>query len=176
VSAGARTRRLLGSGFGAGLLPIAPGTWGSLVVLVLMAALHGMQGWWPGVLSGSIGLTWRAAALLWAALFALLWIVGVSLGNRAAADWGEEDPGAFVLDEFVGQGIALFPLLPVLPGPLPPLLALAAFLLFRIFDVLKPPPCRRLEALPGGLGIMADDLMAGVYAAVGVAALRAAGL
>jgi phosphatidylglycerophosphatase A len=100
----------------------------------------------------------------------------VRIGDRAAGDWDGEDPGAFVLDEVVGQGIALFPLLALLPGPLPLLPTLAAFVLFRIFDVLKPPPCRRLEELPGGLGIMADDLMAGVYAAVCVAALRAAGL
>jgi phosphatidylglycerophosphatase A len=91
-------------------------------------------------------------------------------------DWGEEDPGAFVLDEVVGQGLALLPLLTALPAPLPPLPLAAGFLLFRVLDVIKPPPCRRLESLPGGLGIMADDLMAGAYAAVGVAALRAAGL
>lgn len=176
MSAGARTRRLLGSGFGSGLLPVAPGTWGSLVVLVLMATLHGVAGWWGGLLPAEAEPGSRLVPLAWALAVAATWIVGVRIGHRAAADWGEEDPGAFVLDEFVGQGIALFPLLPVLPGPLPPRLALAAFLLFRIFDVLKPPPCRRLEALPGGLGIMADDLMAGVYAAVGVAVLRAAGL
>ena len=171
---GARTRRLLGCGLGAGLLPVAPGTWGSLLTLAVMAALHGVAGWWDGLLP--VAMTWRAAALAWSLAIAGLWIVGVRIGHRAAEDWGEEDPGAFVLDEVVGQGLALFPVLPLLHAPLPPLLLGAAFFLFRIFDVVKPPPCRRLEALPGGLGIMADDLMAGAYAAVGVAVLRAAGL
>jgi phosphatidylglycerophosphatase A len=174
VSSGARTRRLLGSSFGAGLLPVAPGTWGSLVPLVLAGALVGVEGWWDGLLP--VSMTGRAAALAWVLALAALAVLGVRVGHRAAEDWGEEDPGAFVLDEVVGQGIALLPVLVVLPAPLPKLPVAAAFLLFRMLDVIKPPPCRRLEALPGGLGIMADDLMAGAYAAVGVAVLRAAGL
>lgn len=174
---GAALRRLLGCGFGAGRMPIAPGTWGSAVTIVVMAALHGVQGWFPGLLPDSVTASdSRTAPLAWAFAFAVIYMLGVRIGHRASADWGEEDPGAFVLDEVVGQGIALFPLLGLLPGPLPALPTVAAFFLFRIFDVIKPPPCRRLEALPGGLGIMADDLMAGAYAAVCVAALRAAGL
>jgi len=169
-----RTRRLLGSALGAGLLPIAPGTWGSAVTVVVMAALHGVAGLWGGLLP--VATTWRVAVLLWAGVLLVIALLGLRIGDRAAEDWGEEDPGAFVLDEVVGQGLALLPLLFVLPRPLPPLPLAAGFLLFRVLDVIKPPPCRRLEGLPGGLGIMADDLMAGVYAAVGVVALRAAGL
>ncbi|HZL99172.1 MAG TPA: phosphatidylglycerophosphatase A [Planctomycetota bacterium] len=173
--AGARTRRLLGSCLGAGLLPIAPGTWGSAVPIAAMAALHGVEGWWGGLLPASItDSPARTAPLAWAFAFALVYVLGARLGDSAASDWDGEDPGAFVLDEVVGQGIALFPLLPLLPGPLPALPLVAAFVLFRILDVLKPPPCRRLEALPGGLGIMADDLFAGAYAALGVAALHGA--
>jgi phosphatidylglycerophosphatase A len=171
---GSRTRRLLGSALGAGLLPIAPGTWGSAVTVVVMAALHGVAGLWGGLLP--VATTWRVGVLVWAGVLLVIALVGIRIGDRAAEDWGEEDPGAFVLDEVVGQGLTLLPLLSVLPGPLPPLPLAAGFLLFRALDVIKPPPCRRLEGLPGGLGIMADDLMAGVYAAVGVVALRAAGL
>jgi len=177
VNGGARARRLLGSALGAGLLPVAPGTWGSAVTIVAMAGLHGVAGWWGGLLpAADSGPASRAAPLLWALAFAAIAVAGVRLGDRASSDWGEEDPGAFVLDEVVGQGIALLPLLPLLPGPLPALPTAAAFVLFRILDVIKPPPCRRLEGLPGGLGIMADDVMAGAYAAACVAALRAAGL
>jgi phosphatidylglycerophosphatase A len=139
-----------------------------------MAALHGIAGGWGGLLP--VATTWRVTVLVWAAVLFAIAVLGLRIGDRAAEDWGEEDPGAFVLDEVVGQGIALLPVLSVLPGPLPPLPVAAAFVLFRVLDVIKPPPCRRLEGLPGGLGIMADDLMAGVYAAVGVVALRAAGL
>jgi len=171
---GSRTRRLLGSALGAGRLPIAPGTWGSAVTLIAMAALHGVAGWWGGLLP--VATTWRVAALAWAAALFAIAVLGLRIGDRAAEDWGEEDPGAFVLDEVVGQGLALLPLLYALPAPLPPLPLAAGFLLFRVLDVIKPAPCRRLEGLPGGLGIMADDLMAGAYAAVGVAALRVAGL
>jgi phosphatidylglycerophosphatase A len=67
-----------------------------------------------------------------------------------------------VLDEVAGQWLALLPLWPGVPSA-PGLLG--AFALFRLFDILKPWPCRALEALPGGVGIMADDLMAGAYAA-----------
>ena len=156
-SGGAALRRLLGSGLGAGLLPGAPGTWGSLATLLVAAALLGVRGAglaWDGVLAGSavgVGLAALGATLL-----------GVLVGQRAEADFGRKDPGAFVLDEVAGQLLALLPLLPGVPSAL----GLAgAFLLFRLFDILKPWPCRALEALPGGVGIMADDLMAGAYAA-----------
>jgi phosphatidylglycerophosphatase A len=142
-----------------------------------MAALHGVAGWWGGLLPASVTLSRTPTmALAWACALTFLYIVGVRVGHRAASDWDGEDPGAFVLDEVVGQGIALVPLFPLLPGPLPLLPMVAAFLLFRIFDVIKPPPCRQFEDLPGGLGIMADDVMAGVYAAICVAGLRWAGL
>ena len=64
-------------------------------------------------------------------------------------------------------------MLVLLPGPLPPVGFAVAFIAFRLFDVLKPPPCRRLEGLPGGLGIMADDVAAGLYATIVVAAVVA---
>jgi phosphatidylglycerophosphatase A len=152
--AGAAWRRLLGSALGAGFLPVAPGTWGSLATVLAAAALLGVRGAWTGALAGSV------LGVLVCALGVTL--LGTLVGQRAEADFGRHDPGAFVLDEVAGQLVAL---LPLLPGPFPPAGLLGAFLLFRLFDVLKPWPCRALEALPGGVGIMADDLMAGVYAA-----------
>ena len=104
------------------------------------------------------------------ASLALLFGLGCWVGNHAVTDFGRKDPGAFVLDEVVGQGL---PLLPLLPGPLDPLGLVAAFVLFRVFDIAKPPPCRRLERLPGGLGIMADDVAAGGFAVLGVLILGA---
>ncbi len=114
----------------------------------------------------------EAARLAVAGVAAVLLALGIAVGNHAAHDWGREDPGSFVLDEVVGQMLAL---LPVLPGPLSWPRALLAFVLFRIFDVLKPPPCRRLESLPGGLGIMADDVAAGAFAAAVMCGLAAVG-
>lgn len=150
-------RRLLGAALGAGFLPGAPGTWGSLATLLAAAALLGVQGAglaWDGLLAGTPG------GLALVALAVTL--LGVLVGQSAAADFGRKDPGAFVLDEVAGQLIALLPLLPGVPSAWG---LVAAFALFRLFDIWKPWPCRALEALPGGVGIMADDLLAGAYAA-----------
>ncbi|MHC5211126.1 MAG: phosphatidylglycerophosphatase A family protein [Planctomycetota bacterium] len=150
-------RRLIGTALGAGWLPRAPGTWGSAATLLVTAALIGVHGAglsWDGLLAGSAAGVGIAAAVATG--------LGVLVGQYAEADFGRKDPGAFVLDEVAGQLVALLPLLPGVPSALG---LLGAFLLFRLFDILKPWPCRALEALPGGVGIMADDLMAGAYAA-----------
>jgi len=161
-------RRWLGAGCGLGYLPVAPGTWGSLGCALLAAALLGVEGlgldasWLGGGLLGSAAprpLLPVLAGVL--AFLGLVLVVGVWVGHRALVDWGLHDPGHFVLDEVVGQGLAL---LPLLPGPLDGARLLLAFVAFRVFDVWKPTPCRQLERLPGGTGIMADDLMAGLYA------------
>jgi phosphatidylglycerophosphatase A len=190
VSAPSAARRFLSTGCGVGWLPVAPGTWASAATVLLFALLFGVRGAWGPLLalpaSGadlspdvagtgpasavpSPADAWRVIGILLAAL-ALLFAAGVWLGNRAPADFGASDPGAFVLDEVVGQGLAL---LPLLPGAMSPWGALASFALFRVFDIRKPPPCARLEKLHGGLGIMADDVMAGLYAAAVVALLPA---
>jgi phosphatidylglycerophosphatase A len=123
--------------------------------VLVAAALLGVEGWFPGLVPAP-------GALLVAAVLLGLTVLGVWVGNRAALDWnGVHDPGGFVLDEVVGQ---LIPLMALLPGPISPLGLALAFGLFRLFDISKPPPCRRLEALPGGVGIMADDVAAGLYA------------
>ncbi len=136
----------IATGLGVGFVPWAPGTFGGLWGLVLVA---GMQGGIGGQsLSGwSWGLTSLAVILL-----------GVPICAAAANGLGRKDPGCVVYDE-----IAAFPI--VFAGvALTPLTGLLGFALFRLFDIAKPWPCRRLERLPGGWGIMADDLMAGVYA------------
>ncbi|MDA8389877.1 MAG: phosphatidylglycerophosphatase A [Gammaproteobacteria bacterium] len=123
---------------GAGLSPFAPGTMGSLAALVL---------WWPLLGTSAYSWVWAAAA-----------IAGVPLCGRAARALGRPDPPAVVWDEVVGMGVTLWGI------PASPLWVAAGFGLFRLFDIAKPPPLRILERLPGGFGIMADDVGAGVYA------------
>jgi len=131
----------LATGLGIGYAPIAPGTFGSLPALAIAWALDRAAGGF-GVAAG-------------AALFAL---VGTWAADRAAAHLGASDPGPVVVDEIAGQLVTLMFV------PIAPRVLIAAFLLFRALDVIKPWPANRLEALPGGSGIMADDLMAGLYA------------
>lgn len=143
----------MGAALGFGLIRPAPGTWGSVGgVLVYLAAF----GWGAARVEPSVAVP----VLLGASL--VLMLVGTWLGDFANLDWGRKDPSGFVLDEVVGQWLALAPLA---GRPFDPLEVLVAFVTFRIFDILKPPPCRWLEDRKGGLGIMADDVAAGVYAA-----------
>jgi phosphatidylglycerophosphatase A len=124
-----------------GFFPIAPGTAGSLAALPLFAFLR-----WIGVPAVEL------------AAIPIVFVAGVSAANGAEAALGRKDPGPVVIDEVLGMLIT-YALLPVsLYG------VAAGFLLFRFYDVVKPYPAGRLEKLPGGLGIMADDAMAGVYA------------
>ncbi len=162
---GASARRFLGSLGGLGRLP-APGTFASAATVVALLLACGARGGAGAGLAPGAQLQAAAGAALAVSL------LGVALGGRAAADWGLHDPGAFVLDEVAGQLVAL---LPLLPGPLPPLGAALAFATFRALDIAKPWPIARLERLPGGVGIMADDLAAGALAAAVVAAAGAAG-
>jgi len=125
-----------------GCSPVAPGTCGTL----------------GGVLIAFL-LAPTAAFLPWVLLTcAVLYVLGRSLGRWAEAHAGEEDPGFFVLDEVIGYLITLA----WVRGP--SLFAIAvAFCLFRFFDVLKPPPARRMEAIGGGDGILLDDVVAGLW-------------
>lgn len=132
----------LASGFGIGLLARAPGTFGAIWGLPLAWAYFQLPGFWP----------WVAAAVML--------LLGVPVCDRAARDLAMKDPGPVVWDEF-----ATVPLVFVLV-PLSGLwIALAGFGLHRVFDITKPWPCHRLERLPGGWGIMADDIAAALYAA-----------
>jgi phosphatidylglycerophosphatase A len=135
-----RIAMVLATGFGAGYGPIAPGTWGSLPALALAWALARTGTPWAVPCAGLV----FAAAGFWAA-------------GRAASILGATDPGQVVIDEIAGQLVTLS-FLPATAAVLA-----AGFVLFRVLDVWKPWPARRLEDLPGGAGIMADDLAVGVY-------------
>jgi phosphatidylglycerophosphatase A len=135
--------RVLATFFGIGLVPVLPGTAASAAATLLdMGLFRGLSG--P----------------LYGLLVAGLFFIGVAVSGAYAAELGRRDPGRIVIDEVCGQLVALA-FLP--PGWLP---AGVAFALFRFFDIIKPGPIRRLERLPGGWGIMADDVGAGLAAAV----------
>ena len=129
----------LGTVGGAGFFPIAPGTVGSAVgIVVYLATRH----WaWPAQLALLVAIT----------------IIGIWAADVTAKALNREDPGPVVIDEVAGQLVTLFMTGAGLYG------AIIGFFIFRIFDIIKPWPARQLEDLPGGVGIMADDLMAGVY-------------
>jgi phosphatidylglycerophosphatase A len=127
---------------GTGYAPVAPATAASLAVALV---------WW---LVAPVPLWLQACFLAGTA------VLGVPIAARIARERGEDDPRCVVIDEVAGM---LVTYLGVATGPAG---WLAGFLWFRVFDIVKPFPVRRLERLPGGLGIMADDLLAGVYAAV----------
>jgi phosphatidylglycerophosphatase A len=131
-----------------GYFPIAPGTAGSLVGLVLFVALRAAGG--PVVEATGLGI---------------LCVAGVWASTAAERHFGREDPGPVVIDEIVGMLVTLVFVPVSIVG------ALAGFVAFRILDVVKPWPANRLEHLGGGLGIVADDVMAGVYAHVVVRVL-----
>lgn len=131
---------IIATGLGSGFSPIAPGTAGSAVGLLLF---------WP---LQRLPLYAQVAAVV------IVFAVGVVAATRVARGLGLEDPGLVVVDEVVGMWISLLML------PFTPATAIAGFVLFRIMDVLKPYPARQFESLPGGWGIMCDDVMAGIYA------------
>lgn len=143
-----------------GRMPFAPGTWGSAAGLAL-AVLTGCT---------AVAVADRIAAgsdairmLVEAALAAAFCLAGIPLCSQAAEVLGRgKDPGAVVYDEFAAMPLTL---LVVPPAARTPLALAAGFVLFRIFDIWKPFPCRLLERLPAGLGIMADDWAAAAWAA-----------
>ena len=96
---------------------------------------------------------------------AVIIVLGVWAAFRTEEILGRKDPGIVVADEVAGQMIALLPLPFLADGPWL-VWVIVSFNLFRLFDIFKPYPARRFEALPGGFGIMADDLVAGIYGAI----------
>jgi len=176
-------RRLLGTALGLGYLPKAPGTWASLATVLAFGGLLGVEGWGPGLwprLDGAFSEVGGVGGLVLALGVAVVikTVVGVWIGGWAEADHGRKDPGSFVLDEVVGQAIPILGLLVLSQpegatdlAPLPPLGLAVAFVAFRVFDILKPPPVRQVERLPAGVGIMADDVVAGLYALLIVVAV-----
>jgi phosphatidylglycerophosphatase A len=124
---------------GAGFFPVAPGTVGSAAgVVIYMLTRH-----WAPVAQGSL-------------LLAII-VIGIWAGDVTAKALNREDPGPVVIDEVAGQLVTLFLTGVGWTG------AIAGFFIFRVLDIIKPPPARQLEGLHGGLGIMADDLAAGAY-------------
>lgn len=152
MSARLKFAYLLATWFGCGRSRVAPGTLGSAAALAIGIALHEY-----------CGVPWWGFAVLAAALAApATWAAGA-----AARASKVKDPGFVVVDEVLGQWIALAGAAAYNWKSY-----LAAFALFRLFDIWKPAPVRQLERLPGGVGINADDAMAGIYAAL---VLRLAG-
>ncbi|UWQ89616.1 phosphatidylglycerophosphatase A [Aliisedimentitalea scapharcae] len=150
---------MIGTVCGVGHIRPAPGTWGSAVALPLAWALHTLGGF-PLLLMGTA--------------FAL--IVGIWATREYTSHGGDHDPSEIVIDEVAGQFTALLPLsyaawahdIPVLamwPG------WIAAFVLFRLFDITKPGPIGTADRRGDALGVMLDDIIAGVFAAIGVMAL-----
>ena len=154
---------------GVGFIPLAPGTWGSAfgVCLYLLVRAFGFRPTGERVLIGDTN-----AALLTS--FLLLVIIVISLAGtwaatRTEAILGRKDPGIVVVDEVAGQLITFL----FIPWNSPAWMLVAGFVLFRVFDIWKPYPVRRLESLESGLGIMADDVLAGIYAATLMSLLTA---
>jgi phosphatidylglycerophosphatase A len=124
---------------GVGYAPLAPGTFGSAAGLLV---------WW----------LLPASPLVQGIAIVAIFVVGSWSGSVAERHFGRTDPGQVVIDEVMGMLITLF------LNPVGWIGALAGFLLFRVFDVIKPYPANRLEQLHGGIGVMADDGMAAIYA------------
>ena len=159
---------------GLGNLPKAPGTWGALggvliyfltqkyfpldVVPKSMPPSFGSQAWWAVMTALPISVVIAA--------------VGVWASSRAASFCQKRDPPFVVVDEVSGQHLTYLLAL----APLNWKYLLLGFILFRLFDIWKPFPARHAESLPGGWGIMTDDWVAGIYAAIGLWIARAAGL
>jgi phosphatidylglycerophosphatase A len=133
---------ILSSCFGAGMIPVVPGTFATLAGVPLAIALAHL-----GPLAGAYVLFFFVLLAMWAS-------------ERSAGALEKEDPAEVVIDEVAGLLLTLF-LLPATGFNL-----CLAFILFRLFDILKPYPIRRLEKVGGGAGIVLDDLLAGIYANV----------
>ena len=129
-----------------GMIPGAPGTYASLATTIAYFAVF--------------QISHRIHLELFISSLCLISALGALAATDVARDRGIEDPSIVVIDEVAGQLLTFF-LIPVTP-----LFLTAGFVLFRIMDIVKPFPIRKLEHLPGGIGIMADDLLAGIYANV----------
>jgi phosphatidylglycerophosphatase A len=132
---------LIATFFGIGKIPGAPGTWASLAAAPLF---------WFFIIDKPL---WQFGLIL-----IVIYFVGVYTSGKYEKQIGQKDPSEAVIDEVLGMGVAMFNI----PHQWP--YVVMAFILFRIFDIWKPHPIRRLEQLPAGWGIMTDDLLAGVYA------------
>ncbi|HEV8591925.1 MAG TPA: phosphatidylglycerophosphatase A [Pyrinomonadaceae bacterium] len=159
--------------FGVGYLPLAPGTWGSMVGVVIYLGV----GWIDGIWDRHWSVIHRfdaaqASAISWAVfgiLLILFCLVGIWAAGRSTELFGNTDPSQAVVDEVIGQFIVFL----FVPFGIGWPLVLAGFLLFRLFDIWKPYPIDSLQNLPAGIGICADDILAGVYSGVCLAIIYA---
>lgn len=137
---------IISTGFGSGFSPIAPGTAGALLATLLWLVAHDVLSYWM-----VIGLTIGAIIVFT--------VAGIWSANRMEKYWGK-DPSKVVVDEMVGVWIALLAVPDTVAWPW---YALGAFVLFRLLDIFKPLGIRRMERFKGGVGVMMDDILAGVY-------------
>jgi len=147
--------RFIATGAYTGYAPVAPGTFGTLPGVLLAPAFAYLSGIGAGAYGAALAVA--IAVAVWAA-------------GSFATDQGIKDPQTVVVDEVVGYlvGVALL--------PAEPSILVAGFFAFRLFDIVKPPPARQAEALPGGVGIVADDLIAGLFTNVLLRVARSFGL
>ncbi len=143
--------KIIATGFGSGYSPIAPGTAGALVGCLILWVLQLSL---PSYFSGG----WEQTAGLFS-LILLFFFWGVKSANVLEREWGH-DPSKIVVDEVIGVWIAM------LGVPFSLLNLAVAFVLFRLFDIWKPLGIRQMERLPGGWGVMMDDVLAGVYSCI----------
>ncbi len=137
-----------------GFLPFAPGTWGSLLPVAVFIALGCLP-------FGSASIVMAALILMTITASA----VCVAFTSSEEARAGKTDPGYIVADEIAGQSVALIPIVFLADANIC-ITAVIGFALFRLFDILKPWPIKKLESFPGGWGVLSDDLLAGVYAGI----------
>ena len=135
---------IIASGFGSGFSPFAPGTAGALVAVIIWTVLFYV-------------ITFNVLLVVTSLLIVLFTAAGIWSADKLESEWGK-DPSKVVVDEMVGVWIAL---LAVPEGNI--WYILFAFLLFRFFDIFKPLGIRKMEQLDGGIGVMADDILAGIY-------------
>jgi len=160
----------VGTFFGAGLLKPGPGTWGSVAAMLLWKWRNSVPlsiAMWGGQTPHQVSLwVWAfgPGITLLGALLATA--IGIPAASIVARESGREDPGHVVIDEVAGQWLTLVLCKPDWPH------ALLALGLFRLFDISKPWPIRKLELLPTGWGIMLDDLGAGLYAAIALVLIQ----
>jgi phosphatidylglycerophosphatase A len=159
----------LATGFGLGYLPKTPGTFGSLLGTFLTVATVAL------LLSPS-NVSSPSFLLFQGTLAILISLLGVWAGGRTAMHLQHKDPQIVVIDEVSGQLITYLGLATTATFALNWKYLLAGFILFRVFDIWKPFPARLAESFPGGIGIMADDWIAGLYAALALALARQLGL
>lgn len=145
-------KRLLTSCFGLGFMPIASGTWGSVPPVVLFMTLSYLD----------FSVVWISVIMLIVALLAS--IVCVKFAPAVIESTGQKDPGEIVADEVAGQCL-VFVGLSLSAGNIC-IAASLGFFLFRFFDITKLGPIKKLEQLPAGWGVLCDDLLAGVFAAI----------